>query len=479
VIGPRRARRLTVLLVAAAAFAVLFAAQPAAALPPIKHVFVIVLENESVSTAFGAGSAAPFLAGDLVREGAFVPGYTGIGHASLDNYIAMISGQAPNPTTQADCPTFTDVTPGTPAADGQVVGAGCVYPAGVQTLPDQLRAAGFSWRGYMDGMGADPTREAAACAHPALGAPDLTEAATATDQYATRHDPFVYFHSIIDDQAGCNAHVVPLSSLAGDLTSLATTPNFTFITPNLCNDGHDASCANGGPGGLPAANAFLKTVVPELQASAAFKQDGLIAVIFDEGVGDSSACCAELPGPNTLMPGGNGPGGGVTGAVLLSPFITPGTVTQTPYNHYSLLRSIEDLFGLPHLGFAAQAALAPLGSDVFGAPQTPAPTPSPTPTPKAPSPPTRPAACRAAPSGHAIGAVTIRRHGSSATLTFTPRRDAQLTSQVRPTHGRARVPRHSRLRACRAFSLALPKGHGTVRLTAQIGRSRQTKSVRY
>jgi hypothetical protein len=257
------------------------------------------------------------LATDLVKQGAFVPNYTGIGHASLDNYLAMISGQAPNPATQQDCPTFTDFTPGTPAADGQVVGSGCVYPASVPTLPDQLTAAGLSWRGYMDGMGADPTREPATCAHPALGAPDLTEVATAADQYATRHDPFVYFHSIIDNQAGCDAHVVPLGNLAGDLGGAATTPNFTFITPNLCNDGHDANCANGGPGGLPAANAFLKAVVPAIEASPAYRQDGLIAVIFDEGVSDSTACCGELPGPNTLMPGGGGPGGGVTGAVLL------------------------------------------------------------------------------------------------------------------------------------------------------------------
>ena len=133
-------------------------------------------------------------------------------------------------------------------------------------------------------MGADSTREAATCAHPPSARP-TTPRRPPADQYATRHDPFVYFHSIIDDPAGCDAHVVPLTRLAGDLGSVATTPNFTFITPNLCNDGHDASCANGGPGGLTAANAFLKTLVPELQASPAFRQDGLIAVIFDEGVG--------------------------------------------------------------------------------------------------------------------------------------------------------------------------------------------------
>ncbi len=469
-----RASSVTLLLVAAIALA--YASPARAALPPINHVFVIVLENEAVQTTFGPGSPAPFLAGDLVRQGAFVPHYSGIGHASLDNYLAMISGQAPNPTTQQDCPTFTDVTPATAAADGQVVGSGCVYPAGVKTLPDQLAAAGLSWRGYMDGMGADPTRERATCAHPALGAPDLTEAATALDQYATRHDPFVYFHSIIDNQAVCDAHVVALSNLAGDLGSAATTPNYSFITPSLCNDGHDANCANGGPGGLPAADAFLRTVVPEIQASAAYRQGGLIAIVFDEAVGDSMACCGEAPGPNTLMPGGDGPGGGATGAVLLSPFIAPETITQTPHNHYSLLRSIEDLFGLSHLGFAAAAGLTPLDSDVFAAARpTPTPSPAPAPPPSAPG----PTVCRAAHSGRALGAIKIRRHGSSTALTFTPRRDARLSFQVRPAHRPPRPAGQRQLRACRPFSLLLPHGHGSVGLVARVGRRSETRTVHY
>ncbi|HEX9129848.1 MAG TPA: alkaline phosphatase family protein, partial [Gemmatimonadaceae bacterium] len=80
-----------------------------------------------------------------------------------------------------------------------------------------------------------------------------------------------------------------------------------------------------------------------------------------------SACCGEPPGPNTINPGVNGPGGGRTGAVLLSRFIKPGTVSNVPYNHYALLRSIEDVFGLHHLGYAGQPGLASFGRDVFTA----------------------------------------------------------------------------------------------------------------
>jgi hypothetical protein len=86
-----------------------------AAQPPIGHVFIVVLENEDAASTFGPESQAPYLAQTLTADGAFVPGYYGIGHASLDNYLAMVSGQAPNLVTQADCPLFLDVLPGATA----------------------------------------------------------------------------------------------------------------------------------------------------------------------------------------------------------------------------------------------------------------------------------------------------------------------------------------------------------------------------
>lgn len=335
-------------------------------LPPVRHVFVIVLENEDATTSFGAQSPAPYLADKLPRLGVFVPNYYGIGHHSLDNYIAMVSGQAPNADTQADCPTFVPVTPGTIGSFGQATGSGCVYPAGVETVANQLSARRLTWKAYEQSMGADPSRESATCGHPPIGGADDTQLATPTDQYATRHDPFVYFESIIGEQAYCDRHVVGLSALSHDLARPATTPNFSFITPDLCSDGHDATCANPRlPGGYAGIDAFLKTWVPRITGSPAFRNNGLLVITFDESADDSSACCAEPTGPNTTLPGGNGPGGGRIGAVLISPFIKPHTTTPVAYNHYSLLRTIEDLFGLPHLGEAAQSGLASFGRDVF------------------------------------------------------------------------------------------------------------------
>ncbi|WP_216838880.1 alkaline phosphatase family protein [Caulobacter sp. S45] len=353
-----------------------------------------MMENEEINITFGHVSKAIYLSKDLASQGALLTRYYGTAHNSLGNYLAMISGQGVNATTQDDCEVFEPFVQTGWAAYGQAVGKGCVYPKAVHTIADQLTASGLNWKGYMEDMGADPTREAARCGHPAIGTKDRTQVATPKDQYAARHDPFVYFHSIIDSPT-CERAVVPLPALATDLADIATTPALSYIVPNLCHDGHDGAggegCVDHEASGLATVDDFLKTWVPRIMASPAYKQDGLIIITFDESdmhhrrdkvnkrdvlYGDASACCGELPGPNidrkakvegtTIQgPGIIGPGGGQIGAVMLSPFIAPGTVSNLPYNHYSLLRTLEDIFHLPHLGYAAQPSAKPMGRDVF------------------------------------------------------------------------------------------------------------------
>ena len=346
----------------------------ATVLPPIRHVFVIVEENESEATTFGVGSPAPYLSQTLTADGAYLSGYYGIGHASLDNYIAMVSGQAPNALTSGDCQDYVNFNSlDLLAANGQMSGQGCIYPSSVPSLMSQLDGAGYTWKAYEDSMGSDPARESATCGHPTVGGADGTEAESASpfDAYATRHDPFMYFHYVIDNPAECNADVVSLDSsldqLKTDLTSVSTTPNYVFITPDLCDDGHDATCANGGAGGLVQADKYLQQVVPVILNSPAYQENGLLIITFDESEGDDSSCCGEFPGPddltNNILPGGGGPGGGLIGAVLLSPYISPGTVTGTTYDHYSMLATVEDIFGLSRLGEAN--CVATFGPDVF------------------------------------------------------------------------------------------------------------------
>jgi phosphatidylinositol-3-phosphatase len=245
-----------------------------------------------------------------------------------------------------------------------------------------LSAAGLTWKDYSEDMGNVPTRETAACGHPKVNSIDSTQTAVSGDGYASRHNPFVYFHSVIDHTSYCDAHVValgsstgvmPASALAGetglvaDLRSTATTPNYSFITPNLCDDGHDYPCKNqaSGASALADIDAFLATWVPIITSSPAFKVDGLLEITFDEGsTTDGSSCCGEKPGLTQPLPGLIGQGGGKIGALLLSPFIKPGTVSRTAYNHYSSLATVESIFGLSRLA-EARTVTSTFGSDVF------------------------------------------------------------------------------------------------------------------
>jgi hypothetical protein len=350
----------------------LFALAPAGAfaLPPVKHVFVIWMENKDYEKTFAATSPpAPYLAKTLPAMGALVPEYYATGHLSLDNYISVVSGQGPNPQTQADCQIYSDFVGMTGGPDGQAMGSGCVYPADVKTIADQLEQKGLSWKGYMEDM-ALSGGDQKTCVHPELNQHDPTQSATAESQYAARHNPFVYFHSIIDGPS-CKENDVDLSRLLGDISQASTTAQYNFITPDLCSDGHDETCANPKQkGGYEGIDGFLREWVPKILESPGFKDDGLLVVSFDEAEDDASACCNEQA-INTPNAGGPtpGPGGGKIGAVLVSPFIKPGTVDKTPYNHYSFLRTTEDLFGVSHLGYAGVDGLVPIGDKVFN--QTP------------------------------------------------------------------------------------------------------------
>jgi hypothetical protein len=577
----------------------------------IKHVWLIILENKSYDATFTGLNKNTYLWRTLPGQGVLLKNYYGTGHGSFDNYLTLVSGQATQPDAQVDCPLYDRFSghvdrSGSLATDrdyGQFASAqgpnaapgsnGCVYPASVPTLFKQLDAAHVSWKGYAQDLGnpdaSGPTHDAGAryCGAPyATPGPTGSTAqpnsivANATDQYVAKHFPFPWFESIL--QSGdCNSrHIANLFSatngLYHDLRHEATTPAFSWISPNLCSDGHDAVCEgnnlSGGfiapnttrapvsyTGGLYAADLFLRHVIPEIEASPAFKDGGLIDITFDEAfppftyTGNSFANSkivtpdaasiiarddsagetlfgrrvhSEPTGPNTPLaknaggdelypgPGGNDfidrpddcvqqtipsqptgtcillgghhvpgartdvtatapagsatiadnaiaatdkgrsvtgsgipagafvgqvtdtftpatapaasggfddigsfalvsaaggplpttspvsgvvlgartpatdplydatdptPGGGDAGSVLISPYIRPHTTSTVYYNHYSWLRTIEDLFNVSrvskglddkgHIGYAAQPGLAPFGVDVFNHPK--------------------------------------------------------------------------------------------------------------
>lgn len=344
----------------------------AAGLPPIEHVFVVMLSDQPYATAFGPASEARYLTGTLEKRGTMLERYYGVAQQALAGTIGLLSGQGPTEATAVDCPTYSELTSTGVDEHEQVLGQGCLYPDSTDTLPIQLAAKHLSWKAYIEGIdegGSTP----GPCAHPTLGSNDPSAASSLTG-YQTARNPFVYFQAILSSRA-CAIDDVGMSALKSDLASKAKTANFSYLAPGPCLDGAPTPCAPGKPAGMTAADGFLKKVVPEILDSPTYKQDGLLAITVDAAPSsgewaDSSSCCGQPRFPNlpsaasALSP----PGGGQVGMLLLSPFIEKGgALVQSTYDHFSLLATIEQLFGLPKLGYAGLSGVKALSPSLFSA----------------------------------------------------------------------------------------------------------------
>jgi hypothetical protein len=342
-------------------------------LSAVKHVFVVMLNDQPYATAFGPASPAHYLSGTLEKQGKLLERYYAVAHEELANGIALLSGQGPTEATAANCSVYAELTQtGTEA--GQVLGNGCVYPASTGTLMSQLTAKHLAWKAYIEGIdegaGTPP-----ACAHPTVGAadPSAAPASASGTVYQTRRNPFVYFHSVTDSPA-CAANDVGINKLESDLSSEKRTPSFSYIAPGPCDDGNPTLCAPGKASGMVAADDFLKKIVPKILSSKAYEHGGLLAITIDQApasgeYADSSSCCGQPRFANLPAPTGAaalaGSGGGQVGLLLLSPFVKGGGLVQDTYNHFSLLATIEQVFGLSRLGYAGLSEVKPLSPSLF------------------------------------------------------------------------------------------------------------------
>ena len=270
---------------------------PLPPIPSVSHVFLVVLSGHGFNAAFGPDSKAPFLAKTLTTQGELIPNYYAVTHGGLANEVALISGQGPNPQIASNCPKYTDLTPGTAGDKAQATGDGCVFPAETKTLADQLFQQGNTWKAYVEDLGKAAGDQAQTCRHPELGADDPNHDATADNPYVTWRNPFLYFHSLIDNPT-CSTGVADLSQLSTDLAQAGDVPALSYIVPNRCHDGSETVCVPDGPTGLAAADAWLQTVIPQIQQSPAYTQGGLIAITFDAAPADgpeadSSSCCGQ------------------------------------------------------------------------------------------------------------------------------------------------------------------------------------------
>ena len=349
----------------------------AAKLPAIKHVFVVMLDDEPYATAFGPASTAKYLTGTLEKQGELLLRYYAVAHEALANEVALLSGQGPTEANAANCPTYSRISQAGSSSEGQLLGNGCVYPPSTPTLMSQLEVKHHTWKAYIEGIDEGSTMPSG-CAHPAAGAADpsaaaLTSGATAPG-YQTWRNPFVYFSSVVEF-SGCASQDVGMSALKSDLANEKSTASFSYIAPGPCDDGNPTPCAPGKAGGMAAADGFLQKVVPEILASKAYKQNGMLAITVDDApatgeYADSSSCCGQPKFPNLPAPTGvaklSGSGGGQVGLLLLSPFVKKGGgLVQETYNHFSLLATVEEVFGLGKLGYAGGAEVKPFSASLF------------------------------------------------------------------------------------------------------------------
>jgi phosphatidylinositol-3-phosphatase len=225
---------------------------------------------------------------------------TGLGRALRSQPIARLASANAVATNyravaRPSLPNYLALTSG--STWGIVDNAYHALPAA--DLGTQLTAAGVRWRAYMEGMTAD-----AGCMRSPY-------------PYALKHNPFAYYGG------ACPANVVPIEALDADLAG--DTPTFVWITPGLCHDGHDCS--------LDIAGAWLDGLVSRIASSDAWRSGGLLFVVWDEGDG----------GDSNLVP------------LIVVRSETTTLRVETQFDHYSLLATIEDLYGLPRLGAAATA----------------------------------------------------------------------------------------------------------------------------
>ncbi len=252
--------------------------------PPVAHLVLILLENEEYSSMLGA-KEAPYL-NALADRSVLLTRYYGVGHPSLPNYLALAAGSTFG--IESDCTSCHVAGP---------------------DLVDQLERNGVSWKAYMEGM---PT-------------PCYTGAGT--DDYAKKHDPFVYFDDVRNDPERCGK-VVPFGELAADIAGHRL-PAFAWITPDLCHDGHDCP--------VSATDRWLRHWVPRI--TGALGTDGAVILAYDEGTSEAG-CCGHAAGGHVL-------------AVIAGPAARSGVRIATRLDHYSVLRLVEDNWGLGRLGQAA------------------------------------------------------------------------------------------------------------------------------
>ena len=272
-------------------------------------VFTIVMENHSQGQILG-NPAAPYI-NSLAQQNAVAAGYhDSYVHPSEPNYIWMVAGE-----------NFGILNDDDPHRGNAITSQ--------SHLANQIEKAGLTWKSYQESMGAS-------CGLKSHGL------------YAAKHNPFVYFADIngwdgstFQPSARCDEHVVDYSQFDTDLAS-GKLPAYAFITPNMINDMHDGSVATG--------DSWLAAEVPKILNSDAYKNGGVLFLLWDEGASASD----DPP------------------FIAISPNAQHGFVSHTEYDTSSFLKTVQSMMGVDPLPCSSQPDAVQTMSDLFTVPLTPA-----------------------------------------------------------------------------------------------------------
>jgi hypothetical protein len=315
----------------------------ARSVPHYNHIVEIMMENQKYGTIIGNPDAPNINA--LANTYGLATNYFGVTHPSEPNYVASIGGDffGIQDDNQFYC------TPALAATDSLCAGTTVDHTVSALSLADQLTAAGKRWKGYFQNLPyVNPS--AVISSGPNANGPYTFKWPSNTNAlYASKHNPFINFTGT----QNALSQMVPDNQLAVDLATRQL-PDYSLVVPDQCNDMHGTGgCSSTGPL-IQAGDRYVATMVNEIMASPMWSRgNNAIVVTWDEDdFSDSgqtgTGCC------------GADPGGGHVATIVITNNGPRHVTDNTAYNHYALLRTLEDAFGLAHLAHAGDTVVPPM-----------------------------------------------------------------------------------------------------------------------
>jgi len=316
-------------------------AAKAKTIKPYDHIIEIMMENTSYSTIIG-NPAAPAL-NHLASTYGSATNYYGVTHPSEPNYVANIGGDyfGIQDDNQFYC------TPALAATDPTCAGTTVNHTVSAQNIGDQLTAAGKTWKGYFQSLPPTPPAGTLVTSGPTANGPYTYKWPSSTVAlYASKHNPFLNFTGT----QNATANMVEDGQLAVDAAT-GNLPTFSYVVPDQCHDMHGTGTCSDATQLIQAGDNYVKNTVATVMASKQWKKGhNAIVVTWDEDDYSDSG----LPGTGCC---GSTVGGGHVVTIVIDNKGKAPITDATPYNHYSLLASMEAAFGLTPLAHAGDAAV--------------------------------------------------------------------------------------------------------------------------